>query len=31
MSKTYNERHQVNSIRPKYEFPQGYNAGVWVK
>lgn len=31
MSKTYNERHQVNSIRPKYEFPQGYNAGVWGK
>ncbi len=31
MSKTYNQRHQLKKVRPKYEFPQGYNnnTGVW--
>jgi len=26
MSKTYNQRHQLKEVRPKYEFPQGYRS-----
>jgi hypothetical protein len=29
MSKTYNERHQLKKVKPKYEFPQGYNTLYW--
>jgi hypothetical protein len=29
MSKTYNERHQLKKVKPKYEFPQGYDTSYW--
>ena len=29
MSKTYNQRHKLKEVHPKYEFPQGYNTSYW--
>ena len=29
MSKTYNERHKLKKVRPKYEFPNGYRTSYW--
>ena len=29
MSKTYNERHQLKKVKPKYEFPNGYQTSYW--
>ena len=29
MSRTYNQRHKLREVRPKYEFPQGYDTSYW--